>query len=49
MSTEACNLGVEGIHDSVESGDVNWDDSMNVRKGSGHFSNFFEDNMVSGG
>jgi hypothetical protein len=49
MLTEASHLRVEGVGGSVESGDVNWDDGMNVRKGSGHFSDFFEDDMVRGG
>ena len=49
MSTEAGNLGAEGVGSSVESEDVNWDDSMNVRKGFGHFSDFFKDDMVSEG
>ncbi len=46
---EACSLGVEGVSGLVEPGDVNWDDSVNVRKGSGHFSDFFEDNVMSEG
>jgi len=47
LSTEAGHLRSESVDRSVESGDVNWDDSLNVRKGSCHFSIFFEDNMVS--
>jgi hypothetical protein len=40
---------VEGVVGWVNSGDVNWDDRVNVRKGSIHFSDFFEDDMMSGG
>jgi hypothetical protein len=44
---EACDLGAEGVGRSVESGDVNWNDHMIVREGSGHFYDFFKDHMVS--
>jgi len=47
--TDACNLGTKDVGRSIESGDVNWDDHMDVQKGSSHFSNFFKDDVVGGG
>ena len=49
MLTDACNLGTKDVGRSIESKDVNWDDRMDVQKGSGNFSNFFKDNVMGGG
>ncbi len=46
VSTEIRDLGAEDVGSSVESGDVDRDDCVDVGKGSGHFPNFFEDDMV---
>jgi hypothetical protein len=45
--TEIGDLGAKDVGCSVESGDVDRDDCVNLGKGSGHFPNFFEDNVVS--
>ena len=42
-------LGTKDVGRSIKSGDVNWDDHMDVQKGSSHFSNFFKDDVVGGG
>jgi hypothetical protein len=49
VSTELGDLGAKDVGCSVESGDVDRDDCVNVGKGSGHFPNFFEDDVVSRG
>ncbi len=45
-STEICDLGAEGVSCSVQSGNVDRDNCVDVGKGSGHFPNFFEDDVV---
>ncbi len=46
VSTEICDLGAEDVGCSVEPRNVDRDNCVDVGKGSGHFSNFFEDHMV---
>jgi hypothetical protein len=46
LSAEVGDLGAEGVCCLVKPGNVDWDDCVNVRKGSGHFPNFFEDDVV---
>ncbi len=44
--TKVGDLGAEGIGCSVKPGNVDRDDCVDVGQGSGHFPNFFEDDMV---
>ncbi len=43
---ELGNLGAEGVGCPVKSGNVDRDNCVDVLKGSGHFPNFFEDDVV---
>ncbi len=43
---EMGNLGMEGFGCSVQPGNVDRDDCVDVGEGSGHFPNFFEDDVV---
>ncbi len=44
--TEICDLGAKDVGCSVEPGNVGRDNCVDVRKGSGHFSYFFEYNVM---
>ena len=41
------DLGAEGVGCSVKPGNVDRNNGMDVGEGSGHFSNFFEDDVMS--
>ena len=47
ISAEVVDLGAEGVGRMVESGNVDRNDGVDVGESSGHFSYFFEDDVMS--